>query len=35
MYQYVLEMEGICKEFPVVKDLKNVDFKLKKVRFMP
>ena len=30
MYQYVLEMEGICKEFPGVKALKNVDFKVKK-----
>ena len=30
MYQYVFEMEGICKEFPGVKALKNVDFKVKK-----
>lgn len=30
MNEYILEMEGICKEFPGVKALKNVDFRVRK-----
>ena len=29
MGEYLLEMKGICKSFPGVKALQNVDFQLK------